>query len=371
MKSKGAFVVKIGSSTLVDRHGAPDRPFIADLCQQLVALKCDGWQPVLVSSGAAAAGVERLGLPKRPTDIETLQACCAAGQASLMEIYAEELSKLHVACGQILITRKDIVDRKSYLNVRNTMERLLELGVIPIVNENDTVSVSEFTFGDNDMLGAIVATIVYAKRYVILSDVVGLYDQNPATHPEAHLIPQVSQITPEIAAMAGGAGSAVGTGGMKSKLKAARVMLACGIEMVICEGRRSHVLTEIAQGKAIGTRFAKDEPASNHERGRKLWIGLAGIPHGTLIVDAGAQKALTEQGSSLLPVGVVKSEGTYGPGDIVDIQSLDGTLLARGLARYSSAQMEKFRALHLDVIARFLDGQEPAPAVHRDEMLVF
>lgn len=191
MGGQGPIVVKIGSSTLVDAAGAPDRAFIGSLCSQVARLMDEGHEVVVVSSGAAAAGMERLGLKSRPKDLPTLQACCAAGQAALTEIYAEVLSQSGHAAGQVLMTRRDVVDRECYLNTRNTFERLLELGVVPIVNENDTVSVAELSFSDNDMLGAIVSALVGASLYVILSDVEGLYTANPSTHPEAKLIPRV------------------------------------------------------------------------------------------------------------------------------------------------------------------------------------
>lgn len=367
----GTLVAKIGSSTLVDSCGAPDRAFIERLCDQVAELMEAGWQVVVVSSGAAAAGMERLGLGARPQDLPTLQACCAAGQAALTETYAELLAKRGYAAGQVLMTRRDVVDRECYLNTRNTFQRLLELGVVPIVNENDTVSVSELAFSDNDMLGAIVSTLIGADLYVILSDVEGLFTANPATHPEASLIPRVEAITPEIMGMAKGAGSAFGTGGMASKLRAARAMLAAGIPMTICQGRGDKALVRAASGEAIGTRFEAAPGAGLHESARKLWIGLAGVPQGTLTVDEGAVRALLEQGSSLLPVGVLSCEGTFAPGDVVDIKAEDGHLVARGLARYSADEVSRIHGLRLDVIERFLPEREGAPLVHRDEMLVF
>lgn len=371
MQARGPLVVKIGSSTLVDKTGAPDCAFIRSLCDQVATLMEEGWKVVVVSSGAAAAGMERLGIASRPKDLPTLQACCAAGQAALTETYAEILAERGYAAGQVLMTRRDVVDRECYLNTRNTFQRLMDLGVVPIVNENDTVSVSELTFSDNDMLGAIVSTLVGAELYVILSDVAGLYDANPQTHPRAHLIHRVSELTPEIMEMAEGAGSAFGTGGMASKLRAARAMLAAGIPLTICQGRREHVLIDVAHGEGVGTRFEAEASASPHESARKLWIGLAGVPQGTLTIDEGAVAALTQKGSSLLPVGVVATEGSYGIGDVVDIKAQDGTLIARGLAKYSSDEVVRIRGLKLDVIERFLPEREGAPLVHRDEMLVF
>ena len=363
-------VVKVGSSTLVGADGAIDRAYIADLCDQVVGLRHLGKRVVVVSSGAAAAGMERLGFDKRPTDIPSLQACAACGQAALTEVYANVLKEQGIACGQVLLTRRDVVDREGYLNARNTLERLLDLGVVPVVNENDTVSVAEFAFGDNDMLGAIVATLIGADLYVILSDIDGLYTANPATDPSAQLIERVERIDEKVMAMAGGAGSALGTGGMATKLRAARALLAAGITTVICKGRRPGVLAEVMRGDAVGTRF---EPpfGAGHESPRKFWIGLAEVPRGTLTLDKGACAAVIKRGASVLPVGVIGTDGTYAVGDVVNVVTPEGTLIGRGIARYSSDEMVRVRGLKLDVIARFMPEKDGQPAIHRDELLVF
>lgn len=367
---EGLVVVKIGSSTLTDKTGAIDASVISDLCDQVAELRALGRPVVIVTSGAAAAGRERLGIARRPPDIPTLQACAAAGQAVLTEVYAAELARRGLACGQVLLTRRDVVDREGYLNARNTFMRLLDLGAVPVVNENDTVSVAEFAFGDNDMLGAIVSALVGASLYVILSDVEGLYTADPGTDPTAELIPEVSSIDRRIASMAGGSASSVGTGGMASKVRAGRAMLTAGIPMVVCQGRRPHVLVDVASGLPLGTRFANDD-APAHGNGRKLWIGLAELPQGTVVVDAGAARAIMEDGASLLPVGVRATKGTYVAGDVVSIEDEAGTELARGVVRYGSDDMVRIRGLKLDVVERFLPHMAGQPAVHRDEMLVF
>ena len=366
----GIVVVKIGSSTLVDESGGVDRAFIADLCDQVAALRDLGKRVVVVSSGAAAAGMERLGFDARPTDIPSLQACAACGQAALTEVYAGVLARRGIRCGQVLLTRRDVVDREGYLNARNTLERLLELGVVPVVNENDTVSVAEFAFGDNDMLGAIVSTLIGADLYIIMSDVDGLYTNNPAVDPDARLIPRVEQVDQEILDMAGGAGSSVGTGGMVTKLRAARALIAAGIPTVICRGRRPGVLAEVVRGNEVGTRF--EAPlGSGHESPRKLWIGLAEVPRGTLTLDEGACAAVIKRGASVLPVGVVSTEGTYAAGDVVNVVTPQGALIGRGTVRYSSDEMVRVRGLKLDVIARFMPEKDGQPAIHRDELPVF
>lgn len=363
-------VVKVGSSTLVGADGAVDRAYIADLCNQVVGLRHLGKRVVVVSSGAAAAGMERLGFETRPRDIPSLQACAACGQAALTEVYANVLKEQGIACGQVLLTRRDVVDREGYLNARNTLERLLDLGVVPVVNENDTVSVAEFAFGDNDMLGAIVATLIGADLYVILSDIDGLYTANPSIDPSAQLIERVERIDEKVMAMAGGAGSTLGTGGMATKLRAARALLAAGIPTVICKGRRPGVLAEVMRGDAVGTRFEAPYGAG-HESPRKFWIGLAEVPRGTLTLDKGACAAVIKRGASVLPVGVIGTDGTYAVGDVVNVVTPEGTLIGRGITRYSSDEMVRVRGLKLDVIARFMPEKDGQPAIHRDELLVF
>jgi glutamate 5-kinase len=371
-KVPSLIVAKVGSSTLVDENGTLDRAFIRSLCDQVVELAHEGTHVVFVSSGAAAAGCDELGLSERPSDIMTLQACAAAGQAKLTEAYADVLAERGIPCGQVLLTRRDVVDREAYLNARNTLMRLIELGAMPVVNENDTVSVAEFAFGDNDMLGAIVAGLVSADLYAILSDVDGLYTANPQTDPSARLIDRVSEVDTRVSSMAGGAGTSYGTGGMASKVRAARAMLAAGIPTVICRGRGEHALVDAAHGVGVGTRFEANTKDAPHELGRKLWIGLAEVVRGTLVVDDdGAARAVTERGASVLPVGVVETRGTYAAGDVVDVRDLAGTLLGRGAVRYSSEDMSRVRGLKLDVIARFLGEDAAQPAIHRDELLVF
>ena len=367
--SAGPVVVKVGSSTLVRPDGTLDADYVRTLAAQAADLMDMGTKVIIVSSGAAAVGRERLGIEGRPTDIPTLQACAAAGQASLTKAYEDALRPRGHACAQVLLTRRDVVDREGYLNARNTFSRLLELGAIPVVNENDTVSVAEFAFGDNDMLGAIVSALVGARLYLVLSDVDGLYTANPSVDSTACLIPLVSEVGPEIASMAGESVSGFGTGGMGSKVRAARAMIAAGIPMVICQGRIDNVVTRVVAGEGLGTRFESEGAA--HGTPRKLWIGLAEVAHGSISLDEGATKAVLEQGASVLPVGVTRCEGSFALGDVVDVLSPDGLVVARGVTRYSSEELERFRGLKLDVIGRFVDASRVQPAIHRDELLVF
>ena len=362
-------VVKIGSSTLVDAEGRLDRGFIRSLCDQVSELVSGGTRVVIVSSGAAAAGRDVLGFSERPSDLATLQACASAGQARLTQAYADVLAERGIPCGQVLLTRRDVMDRDGYLNARTTLTRLIELGAVPVVNENDTVSTAEFAFGDNDMLGALVSALVGADLYLICSDVDGLYTANPQEDPSATLIPRVQEVDQRLSALAGGAGTSFGTGGMSSKLRAARAMLAAGIPTVICRGRRPDVLLEVARGESVGTRF-EARPGAAHEGGRKLWIGLAEVPRGTITLDEGATRAVLERGASILPVGVVSSSGSFQCGDVVSVRSSSGDVIGRGVARYSSEDMARVRGIKLDVIARFLGAERAQPAVHRDDLLV-
>ncbi len=363
-------VVKVGSSTLVDAHGALDRAYIRQLCEQVSTLVEQGNKVIVVTSGAAAAGRESLGFSSRPSDIPSLQACAAAGQAALTQAYADVLAEQGIPCAQVLLTRRDVVDREGYLNARNTLERLLELGAVPVVNENDTVSVAEFAFGDNDFLGAIVSVLAGADLYIICSDVDGLYTANPQIDPTATLVSHVDKVDAKLMRMAGGTNSSVGTGGMTSKLRAARAMLAAGIPMVICEGREDKIIERVLSGEQVGTRF-EGPLGSAHGNGLKLWIGLAEMPQGSLILDKGACRAMVERGASVLPVGIVRSEGSFQAGDVVNVVSEQGDLLARGITRYSSEDIARVHGLHLDVIARFMPDKGGQPAVHRDELLVF
>jgi glutamate 5-kinase len=305
----------------------------------------------------------------RPTDMPTLQACAACGQAWLTEVYADVFAERKVPAAQVLLTRNDVFHRDAYLNARNTIVRLLELGAVPIVNENDTVSVDEVSFGDNDMLGAIVATMVDAERYVILSDIDGLYDKNPATHDDAKFIERVEAIDPATMAMASGAGSAIGTGGMTTKLNAARALLAAGIPMTICKGRSDEPVLHAVRRDGRRTEFESD--GTQREAARKLWVGLAGKPRGRVTVDAGAARALRREGASLLPVGVVAVEGTFSKGDVVDVVDGDGVLIGRGMVAYDADTLSRVRGLRSDVIGRFLPEMADLPAIHRDELFVF
>lgn len=371
-RTKKIIVIKIGSSTLVTAEGKLDRAYIACLAHQIHEVRQAGWSPVIVSSAAIACGLEALGIATRPSDIPTLQAAASVGQNALMATYAEEFSRYDILTSIVLITRHTTARRDSYLHARDTLERLIELDVVPIINENDTVSVEQIRFGDNDTLAALVACLVGARLCVIFSDIEGLYTANPILDAHAELIPKVTRITPEVMALAGGATSKVGSGGMITKIRAARVLMVAGIKMIICHGRRERNLQRILAGEALGTCFvAHDVP---HDiTPKKLWIALGDNAKGVLVVDEGAKRALISQGSSLLAVGVKEARGSFVQGDIVDICDMDGYLIARGKAGAPSSEI----SLACGRSQQEIKGNEllvhlgQRPVVHRDELVVF
>lgn len=364
------YVIKVGSSTLVDATGEVDTAYIQKLADDIAAFKAAGNHVIVVSSGAVAAGMKRLHMHVRPSDIPSLQACAAAGQALLTEAYAQALGAHGISVGQVLLTRHDVCSRETYLNARTTIGTLLHLGAVPVVNENDTVSVAEFTFGDNDTLGAIVATLVHADAYIIYTDVDGLYTANPATDSKARHIDTVHKITPELIACATGSVSGVGTGGMSTKLYAARAALAAGITTIICNGHHTYSLDDIVNNRVSQTRFV---PESTHtpENARKLWIGIAEIPQGSVTVDAGAKQALIKDGASLLPVGIREVKGSFHAGDVISVRDEHSSLIARGISKYSSDDLCVSKGLKLDVIARFMPQKANVPVIHKDELLLF
>lgn len=348
-------VIKIGSSTITDGQGRVDRAYLADLAHQVSRVRREGWRPVIVSSGSIPCGLEALGMPLgRPREMALVQAAASVGQRALSAAYDQVFSPYGIITSLVLLTRRDTADRTAYLHARDTLRKLIDLDVVPIVNENDTVSVEQIKFGDNDTLAALVACIVDADRVVLMSDIDGLYTANPADDPDARFLERVERITPEILEGASGAGSVVGSGGMVTKIKAARVLSCAGIPMVICHGRMEDaVLRSLAEHPA-GTLFLPH--ANGHEiTGRKLWIALGDSVKARIVVDKGALSALTDGGSSLLCVGVERIEGEFFAGDVVDVCNASGFVYARGLARMSSADFSR----------------DAGVLIHRDELVVF
>ena len=366
-------VVKIGSSTVVGEDGRIDRAFISNLARQAAELRRLGWNLVVVSSGAMACGYPILGFSAKPKgDLPSLQACASAGQCILSAAYDEEFHAHDILTSLVLLTRHDTARRSSYLHARDALLRLVELGVVPVVNENDTVSVAEIKFGDNDTLAALVSCLVSADMCVTLSDVDGLYTANPSVDPDARFIPRVEKIDAKIIGSAGDSSTSVGTGGMITKIRASRILMTAGIESVICSGSEPDALVRIARGESVGTLFA---PPVKHLdiAPRKLWIALGDKAHGSVTVDDGAAHALTDNGSSLLAVGIRKVEGSFATGDILDVKDASGMVVARGIAEADSDTLELAAGRRQEEIEsnRLLAQLAGKPAIHRDNLIVF
>ncbi|WP_304426959.1 glutamate 5-kinase [uncultured Adlercreutzia sp.] len=365
-------VVKIGSATLTTSESSIDYDFLDELADQLARVREAGWDVVVVTSAAIACGLEALGIAKRPSDMPSLQAAASVGQSALSTAYAEAFGARGMLTSVVLLTRRDTADRTAYLHARDTLSRLLELSVVPIVNENDTVSVEQIRFGDNDTLAALVACLIDADLMVILSDIDGLYTANPLIDPEAKLIPRVDRVGRDILAAAGGAVSGVGSGGMITKIKAARVLMAAGIPMVICQGRTPNCIVDAAAGEAVGTLFTA--PERPHEiTPKKLWIALGDAVHGTIVVDDGARDALVERGKSLLSVGVAAVTGDFGYDDIVDVADSSGHVFGRGRAAAASDLLKLAVGKSREAVASnaILAVLADKPVIHRDELVLF
>ena len=358
-------VVKIGSALLVDRvTGALRDDWLRALAEDVAEIKARGTDVVLVSSGSIALGRAVLGLPAGTLALEQSQAAAAVGQIRLARAYEEALAPHGITTAQILVTLEDSADRRRYLNSRNTMEQLLGLGVVPIVNENDTIATDEIRFGDNDRLAAQVAVTVGADQLVLLSDVDGFYSASPASDPGARRFDVIKDITPEIVAMAGDAGSGLSKGGMKTKLMAAKTATGAGCAMAITEGSVLRPLRAMTSG-ANATWFL---PRTDPQAARKRWIA-AMKPRGEITVDAGAAAAL-RRGTSLLPAGVTSVTGRFGRGDAVAVTGPDGTALAKGLIRYTSAETAAIRGCQSRDIEAVLGYPGRAALIHRDDMVL-
>ena len=357
-------VVKIGSALLADRtNGELKLQWLASLIDDVAALRATGRQVVLVSSGAIALGRFKLGLPKGTLELEQSQAAAAVGQISLAAAYQALAGQHGMTVAQILLTLGDTEQRRRYLNARHTIETLLELGAIPVVNENDTVATAEIKYGDNDRLSARVASMVSADCLVLLSDIDGLYTAPPHADPNAQHIPVVTEITPEIEAMAGAPGTELSKGGRKTKIEAGKIALGAGTNMVITTGNVMHPLRAIAEGSKVTWFLANHDPVT----AKKRWIAGQLEPRGTLFIDTGAETALFS-GKSLLPAGVTRVDGTFDRGDAVIIRSTDGRELGRGLVAYPRTEAERIagkRSADIEALIGYNGGDE---LVHRDDM---
>jgi glutamate 5-kinase len=360
-------VVKIGSNILADDKEGLDTKRISSIASDISALQDKGYEVVVVSSGAIAAGMRKLGLKEKPKDVKLKQAAAAVGQSSLMWAYERGFSGYGKKVAQILLTRNDLADRKRYINAKNTLLTLLSFGVVPIINENDTVATDEIKFGDNDHLASLVAGLVEADRLVILSDVEGLYTADPRQSAKASLIECVDEITPELEQKAGGAGSIVGTGGMYSKILAAKKAVSYGIFVHIISGRKDGLLCSLLDGHHSGTLF---KPKQEKLSSRKGWIAYGSRAKGSLILDEGAVKALVESGKSLLPSGIVSVEGGFETGDAVYCLDARGTRIAKGLINYSSAEIERIKGKKTSEIEKVLGYKYSDEAIHRDNLVL-
>jgi glutamate 5-kinase len=359
-------VIKVGTNVLANPTGHLDRHRIQSLADQLHRIRESGRKVVLVTSGAIGAGVGKLALGKRPTDLAHLQACAAVGQSALMQLYQESLACYGVHTAQILLTAGDFDNRARYLNARNTICTLFEYGALPIINENDTVSVAEIKFGDNDHLAAMVTNLLRAPLLVLLTNVDGLYSDDPRANPDAKLLATVPNIDQSITGLAAATKSILGTGGMESKLKAARLVTVAGEAVIMANGSLDGILDRVFAAEPVGTLFL---PHGQDVPSRKRWFGLTVRPKGILRLDAGARQAVLD-GKSLLPIGVTAVEGEFGKGDVVSLLAPDGAEVARGLCNYASSTAVKLCGLHSDRIAAVL-GSVPYPElVHRDNLVV-
>ena len=353
-------VVKVGSTSLVGSSGEPEHDRLAALVGDLADLRDAGINVVLVSSGAIAAGLHPLGFDSRPNDIPSLQAAAAVGQGRLFNKYSGLLAERGLTAAQILLTRYDFMHRQQYLNARNTLEKLLSLGAIPIVNENDTIAVDEIRFGDNDRLAALVANLVRARSLLLLTDAKGLHSADPRVDPSAPVIDEVERITPELERAAGGRGSDISSGGMASKVAAAWVATFSGVGVVVAGAFEPDIVGRAVRGERVGTYF---HPHPRRVSARRLWIAFGQPPRGSVVVDDGAKSAVVRDGRSLLAVGVVGVRGSFHPGDTVDLAALDDGVFARGLVRFSSEELDSVKGRRTGELA----GRE---VIHRDHLIV-
>jgi len=363
-------VAKFGTSLLTADSDHLDQSMMSDLTDQAAKLHQQGLELLIVSSGAIAAGRSKLGLTRRIKGIPFKQVLASAGQSRLMNIYEQLFDQHDITVAQALLTRSDLSDRAGYLNTRNTLLALLELRVVPIVNENDVVAVDEIEeakFGDNDNLSAMVANLIDADLLLILTDTAGLHTADPHRNPDARLIPQVDKIDSEIERLALDTAGTLGTGGMTTKVEAAKLATASGVTVIIADGREPDIIPRVAAGESIGTRFL---PAAAGLESRQRWM-LSGLStRGRLIVDSGAALALKKQKRSLLAAGIKQLEGTFHRGDIVNIHDPDGTRIACGITNYSSADIEIMKGAHSQQIATLLGHDYGSEVVHRNNLVV-
>jgi glutamate 5-kinase len=360
-------VVKVGSSLVTNQGHGLDHAALAEWAEQIAELKRRGRQVLLVSSGAVAEGMQRLGWPRRPRQLHELQAAAAVGQMGLVQAYESCFRTHGMHAAQVLLTHEDLADRKRYLNARSTLRALLELDVIPVINENDTVATEEIKFGDNDTLGALVTNLVEADALIILTDQSGLFTRDPRRYADATLVAEANAGDPELERMAGGAGSHIGSGGMLTKVRAARRAARSGAHTIIASGREPRVLLRLSDGEMIGTQLTAETMTL---AARKQWLADHLQVRGKLALDAGAARALTQDGKSLLPIGVHEVTGEFERGEVVSCLDPSGREVARGLVNYSAAETRRIlRAPSHEIEGRLGYIDEPE-LIHRDNLVL-
>jgi glutamate 5-kinase len=361
-------VIKIGTRVLTNEDGFLDKNQIMELSKQVIKLRSRGFSVVVVSSGSIGAGISALGCQKRPTILPELQAAAAIGQGKLVEVYNECFKKHGYHAAQLLLTRQDFEDRQRYLNTCNTLHSLLRFKAIPIINENDTISVEEITFGDNDILSALVTNLLRADLLVLLSSVDGLYTTPPVSGRSCSVLSVVDSISDDIKKLAFKLKTKEGTGGMESKLEAARIVTGSGEAVIIANGRQSDILSKIMNYENVGTLFV---PNKRKVASRKRWIGFTVRPKGRIYIDEGALSALQKRGKSLLPSGVVRIDGKFNKGDVVSIVGVDENKeIARGLMNYSDDEVRKVKGLRTSLIKKTLGYKPYDEIIHRDNIVL-
>lgn len=360
-------IIKVGSSLVTNDGKGLDATAIQKWAEQIVHLRSLGKEVVLVSSGAIAEGMQRLGFDKRPTGIHELQACAAVGQMGLAQIYETSFRKHDVRTAQVLLTHADLADRERYLNARSTLFTLLRLGVVPIINENDTVVTDEIKFGDNDTLGALVANLIEGDALIILTDQRGLFTADPRKDPNAEFVHEAKAGDLTLEAMAGGAGSSLGRGGMLTKILAAKRAALSGAHTVIAWGREDCVLSRLAAGEAIGTQLTAQTAQLT---ARKQWMADHLQTAGKVVLDAGAVQKLTAEGKSLLPIGVTDVKGEFGRGDVITCVDTDGRPIARGMTNYTSSETRRIMRKSSTEILSILGFVEEQELIHRDNLVL-
>ncbi|MDD2852549.1 MAG: glutamate 5-kinase [Desulfuromonadaceae bacterium] len=367
LKTVKRVVIKIGSRVLTDANGALDMAVIGRICDEFAALRKKGLEVIVVSSGAIAAGRSELGLTDKPRTIPHKQAAAAVGQTRLMHAYELSLAPHNLKVAQVLLTSEDLGSRQRFLNARATLNALLGFGIIPIINENDTVVVDEIKFGDNDNLSALVTNVAEAHLLLILTDIDGFYSADPHSDPDARLIPLIRGVTREVEKAAGASGSAVGTGGMSTKVAAAKKAGRNGVATIMVSGKNKRIIVEALQGAEVGTLFLPSGTGLNR---RKHWIAYTLKPSGRIVVDDGARMALLKKGKSLLPSGVVRVEGKFGRGACIRLCGLDGVEFARGLTDYSSAESLSIAGYKSTEIEKILGYYYGDVVIHRDNLVL-